>query len=203
MPVETSEDIVLDFSGLFEEPPEKQAPEMPVEPRLDDGEYKTLSEEKKPVEGLQTGVEGQQAITLYLEAKKQREDHQRSLEVYRTYQENIRKSELLQSSILKGVAAGEDVYSLFLQAVKCISLMTSDELFYRQTEADLKAIYGRGLQLKPPLQMELRETEERLQRLIESQKREYGSEDGNRISRAVRAHREKIAELEGMIQRAG
>lgn len=39
--VAIAEDLVLDFSGLFTgEPPEKQAPESPVEPFLGAGEYK-------------------------------------------------------------------------------------------------------------------------------------------------------------------
>ena len=60
--VAIAEDLVLDFSGLFTgEPPEKQAPESPVEPFLGAGEYKTLTEPQKPVDGLTEGLEGQQA----------------------------------------------------------------------------------------------------------------------------------------------
>lgn len=48
--VAIAEDLVLDFSGLFTgEPPEKQAPESPVEPLLGAGEY----ESKSPQNGLQ------------------------------------------------------------------------------------------------------------------------------------------------------
>lgn len=89
--IAVAEDIVLDFAGLFSPiEGEKQAPESPVEPFLGAGEYKTLTEPQKPVDGLTEGLEGQQAKKLYLDAQREREDHQRSLEVYRHYQENIK-----------------------------------------------------------------------------------------------------------------
>ncbi len=176
-------ELALDFSGLFSgEPPEKQAATSPVETFLGAGEYNSLSDSKKPVESRLEGLDGQ-----------------RARDVYKTYQENVKASSQLQTAILKGVAAGEDVYSLFLKAVKAVSLMTSNELFYRQIEADIKAVYGRGLQHKPPLQQELRETEERLQRLQEAAERERGTDSGDRISRAVRAHRQAVDELKNMI----
>lgn len=99
--IAVAEDIVLDFAGLFS-PIEgkKQAPESPVEPLLGAGEYKTITEPQKPVEGLKTGLQGipqkeppEQAKILLLNTQREREDHQRSLEVYRHYQENI-KAEL-------------------------------------------------------------------------------------------------------------
>lgn len=201
--VAIAEDLVLDFSGLFTgEPPEKQATESPVEPFLGAGEYKTLTEPQKPVEGLTEGLEGQKAKKLYLDAQREREDHQRSLEVYRRYQENTKTSEQLQTAILKGLKAGEDVYSLFLQAAKAISLMTSNSLFYSQAEADLIAIYGAGLNYKPPLQHELQDTQERLQRLLEAEKREQPPDSRERIRAAIKAHRAAIERLEDMIAKA-
>lgn len=198
--VAIAEDLVLDFSGLFTgEPPEKQAPESPVEPFLGAGEYKTLTEPQKPVDGLTEGLEGQQAKKLYLDTQREREDRQRSLEVYRTYQENIKTSSQLQTEILKGLKAGEDVYSLFLKAAKAISLMTSNSLFYSQIEADIEAIYGRGLQHKPPLQKALQEAQERLQRLLEAEQREQPPDSRERIRAAIKAHRAAIERLEDMI----
>ena len=113
--VAIAEDLVLDFTGLFAvDMGAKQAPESPVEPLLQAVEYKTLAGAEKPVERLAEGLEGQQAKKLYLDTQREREDHQRSLEVYRAYQENIKTSSQLQTEILKGIKAGEDVYSLFL-----------------------------------------------------------------------------------------
>lgn len=52
----------------------------------------TLTEPQKPVAGLTEGLERQQAKKLFLDTKREREDHKRSLEVYKTYQENIKTS---------------------------------------------------------------------------------------------------------------
>lgn len=203
--IAVAEDIVLDFAGLFSPiEGEKQAPESPTEPLLRAGEYKTktITEPQKPAERLTEGLEGQQAKKLYLDTQREREDRQRSLEVYRTYQENIKTSSQLQTEILKGLKAGEDVYSLFLKAAKAISLMTSNRLFYSQIEADIEAIYGRGLQHKPPLQKELQETQTRLQRLLEAGQRKQPPDNRERIQRAIEAHRATIERLEDMIAKA-
>lgn len=201
--IAVAEDIVLDFAGLFSPiEGEKQAPESPTEPLLRAGEYKTITEPQKPAERLTEGLEGQQAKKLYLDTQREREDRQRSLEVYRAYQENIKASSQLQTEILKGIKAGEDVYSLFLKAAKAISLMTSNKLFYTQIEADTRAIYGAGLNYKPPLQHELQDTQERLQRLLEAEKREQPPDSRERIRAAIKAHRAAIERLEDMIAKA-
>lgn len=155
---------------------------------------------QKPVEGQINGLETQQAVGLYLKTQREREAEQRSLEVYKTYQENIKTSSQLQTDILKGVKAGEDVFSLFLKAAKAVSLMTSNTVFYSQIEADLTAIYGRGLLYKPPLQKELQEAQTRLQRLTEAEKRETETDSRERIKRAIEAHKRTIAELVTMIE---
>lgn len=201
--IAVAEDIVLDFAGLFSPiEGEKQAPESPTEPLLRAGEYKTITEPQKPAERLTEGLEGQQAKKLYLDTQREREDRQRSLEVYRTYQENIKTSSQLQTEILKGLKAGEDVYSLFLKAAKAISLMTSNRLFYSQIEADTRAIYGEGLQEQAPLQCELAEVQKRLTRLKEAQAEELEHDSRERIGRAIQAHEAKIAQLQGKIDRA-
>lgn len=201
--VTTDSGIVLDFAGLFGDSVEQKRPsKTPPETILEGKQYKTITELEKPVETPSEGLEGQQAKKLYLDTQREREDRQRSLEVYRTYQENIKTSSQLQTEILKGLKAGEDVYSLFLKAAKAISLMTSNSLFYSQIEADIEAIYGRGLQHKPPLQKELQDTQERLQRLLEAEQREQPPDSRERIQRAIEAHRATIERLEDMIAKA-
>lgn len=187
---------------------EKQTPESPVEPLLSGGLI-TLPEQEKPVEGFKTGLNGipqedtppEQAKLLLIDAQREREDRQRCFEVYRMYQENIKRSGQLQTEILKGIKAGENVYSLFLKAAKAISLMTSNTVFYNQIEKDTRSIYGRGLNQKPPLQNELQDAQQRLQRLIEAEQRETQPDSRERIRRAITAHREYIAEVKAMIDR--
>lgn len=66
-------------------------------------------------------------------------DHEKALTVYREYQENIRRAGSLKADILKGSKDGEPLEDLLLKAVKCISLMTADDLFAKLIEKDLEA----------------------------------------------------------------
>lgn len=73
----------------------------------------------------------------YSKLDRNREIQEKSLEMYGEYQKNIKLSERIRAKILKGIKAGEDKETLLLEAIKCISLMTSDKVFYIQAEKDL------------------------------------------------------------------
>lgn len=120
-------------------------------------------------------------------------------EVYKTYQNNIKTSGTLQTEILKGLKVGEDIYRLFLKAVKAISLVTSNNVFYTQSEQDIKIIYGIGLQEKVPLQIELKEVEIRLKRLQEALLREDNTDDKGWIETAIKVHKEKIEKISNLM----
>jgi len=175
------------------------APKKPSEKLKGEGEYKTPIEVKKPLETLTEGLEG--INKLQREADRKKQDIDRSLAICREYQQNIKTSSQLQTEILKGARAGEDIYSLFLKAVKAISLMTSNTVFYSQIEGDIRAIYGQGLLEPLPLQMELEGVQERLQKLREAEKREQASDSKERIHRAIQAHENRATELRGMIEK--
>ena len=189
----------LAFADFKREQEKKQAPESPTEPRNASGEYKTIADDKKPLETLVEGLEGIHKLQRQADAKKM--DIDRSLAICKEYQQNIKTSSQLQTEILKGAKAGESVYSLLLKACKAISLMTSNSVFYSQLEGDIRAIYGQGLLDPLPLQIELQETQERLTRLREALNREIEPDAKDRIQRAVKAHEAKIADLESLIQR--
>ena len=189
----------LAFADFKREQEKKQAPESPTEPRKASGEYKTIADDKKPLETLVEGLEGIHKLQRQADTKKM--DIDRSLAICKEYQQNIKTSSQLQTEILKGAKAGESVYSLLLKACKAISLMTSNSVFYSQLEGDIRAIYGQGLLDPLPLQIELQETQERLARLREALNREIEPDAKERIQRAVKAHEAKIADLESLIQR--
>ena len=189
----------LAFTDFKREQEKKQAPESPTEQRKASGEYKTIADDKKPLETLVEGLEGIHKLQRQADAKKM--DIDRSLAICKEYQQNIKTSSQLQTEILKGAKAGESVYSLLLKACKAISLMTSNSVFYSQLEGDIRAIYGQGLLDPLPLQIELQETQERLARLREALNREIEPDAKERIQRAVKAHEAKIADLESLIQR--
>lgn len=197
-----AEDLVLDFSGLFTGGPhENLASKMAPDRFQGQVEYKTTSETQTPAEGLAEGLEREQVETLFLYAQREREDRQRSLEVYKKYQESAKASAHLQRAILNGLENGEDIYSLFLLAAKAVSAATSNNAFYSQVESALMAIYGRGLREKPPLQMELQGARKRLQRLLEAEQMEQMPDSRERIHRAIEAHRKTIEDIEAMMER--
>ena len=183
------------LNGLrFADFQEKQPSKTPTDELLGAEEYKTSAEQEH---ALKRQIEGLGALQRKADQNKAEID--RNLEVYRTYQENIKRSGQLQTDILKGVQAGEDIYSLFLKAAQAISCMTSNKTFYSQVEADLISIYGIGLQQPAPLKLELMDTQKRLDRLREAEQREPNIDS---IKRAITAHQNRIAELEKQIAKA-
>ena len=188
----------LAFMDFKEIPPEKQTSKTPSEPFIEPEKYKTPPKEENALQGQINGLEGIPILQRQADAKKQ--DIDRSLAIYKEYQQNIKTSSQLQNDILKGLKAGEDIYSLFLKATKAISLMTSNSVFYRETEENLKAVYGIGLQEKPPLQMELATVEDRLFHLEEATLWSAGDEL-LRIQKAIQAHEERATEIRKTIEK--
>ena len=179
---------------------EKQAPETPQDGLLTGGEYKTLTDKENAVEGLKTPLEGMGRLQRRAEAEKA--DHERSLRVYREYQDNIKACGQLQTDILKGARAGADPYSLLLKAVEAIAKMTHNSLFYDQVKGDLLTIYGEALLEPVPLAWELEAVEERLGRLQQAVERETAPDSKQRIQAAIKAHRAEAERLRGLINQA-
>ena len=67
---------------------------------------------------------------------------QRAFETYKEYQKNINISCQFTNDITKGIQAGEKPELLLLKAIKCISLMAGNDLFYELNRDNIKKIYG-------------------------------------------------------------
>lgn len=61
-----------------------------------------------------------------------------AFQVYKAHQEAIKKSEILQCEILKGVNSNEDIAELFLKACEIVSLITGTKEFYTQIKRKLE-----------------------------------------------------------------
>lgn len=158
---------------------------------------KSATDEKNGSEGLLGASEGVSLVRL----ERDKEDRAKLREEYSRLQDNIKTSGTLRTEIIKGARAGESITTLFLSAVKCISLMTGDTVFSRQIEDDVRAIYGEGLLEPEPLQLQLHEVEERLGKLQHSLTRAgIAPEDRQRIQNAVQAHQRKREELLGLLK---
>ena len=173
---------------------EKQTAKTPTDELLGAEEYKTSAEQENALKRQLEGLQG-----LQRKADQNKAEKDRNLEVYRTYQENIKRSEQLQTDILKGARAGEDIYSLFLKAVQAISCMTSNKTFYSQLEEDIKTIYGRGLQEPAPLLLEIQQAQTRLDKLREAEQRKTEPDSLQRIRSAIKALVSKLVELKSLI----
>lgn len=146
----------LSFMDFRETPPEKQPLKMPTEttePILEPEGYKTTLETENALKGLTDGLQG--ILILQRKADNNKSEKERALAIYIEYQQNIKTSSQLQTELFKGARDGDDIYSLFLKAVKAISLMTSNSLFYSPLEGDIRAIYGKGLKEAPAIDIEL------------------------------------------------
>ena len=111
--------VELDFSIL-----DKITPESSPEDEQKPGKiyYKLEAEEKQRTELAEAAA--------------------KQLEVFAAHKNAISKAGQLTSDITKGVQTGEKPEILLLKAIKCISLMTGDNLFYEQNKSDLKNTYG-------------------------------------------------------------
>ena len=75
---------------------------------------------------------------LQREADQNQTDRERARAVYAEHQQNKLTVRTLQTELLKGTRAGEDITALYLKAVKALSLLVGDELLYRQIQDDIK-----------------------------------------------------------------
>ncbi len=191
----------LDFTAIRGNLAEKPL-ESPVAAFVELDSKEVPVEHKTPQKSPQRATEGTEtAGRLLAQYRQEKAEHERTLEVYREYQKNIRESGGLRTDILKGAKAGEPPVALLLKAVKCISLMTGDTVFYSQLEGDIKSIYGAGLLEPEPLKIEIQETQERLQRLQKALERDTEPADSKqRIERAIQAHKDRISQLQGLIE---
>ena len=114
-----------------------------------------------------------------------------------------RRSELahanqLQVEIMKGLKSGEPVERLLLKALECIALKDNDTVSYPEAKKTLLAVYGDALGETIPLEIELEEYEERLQRLkkaYEEGKETEPRDTQERVKNAILTHENRIAFL--------
>ncbi len=83
----------------------------------------------------------QPKVKADVQSKPKDKTQDKSQEIYTTYMENMKASKKYQTEILKGIKAGENIYTLFSKAAQAISAMTANKSFYNQVDKDLYTIY--------------------------------------------------------------
>ena len=109
-------------------------------------------------------------------------------------------SEQGRSAILKGLAAGADIYALFAIACDTISKATGDAVFCAQAGEYVRDIYGKALGEKPPLRAELDAVEGRAERIKAYMERpDVDQRERDNARRALDAHRREAEKLRQQI----
>ena len=113
-------------------------------------------------------------------------------------QENKRKRAAadLQISVLKGLKAGENIYSLFLKAYKANSLLRGCDAEYIQAEQYIKTVYGQALNEQGAAELIIREIKTRLERLQATYKTVNNSNDRRLLENAIKSHTEELQRLQ-------
>lgn len=182
---------------FIEEKREKQPSNLAVEPFKEGKAYKYTSKNSNAIESDITPLEGNRLLQLQANRKKQEIERKNAEKQLK--EGNYLKSSTLQAEIIKGVLAGEDIYTLFLKAIDTIELLTNTTAFSNQVKEDIKAIYGRGLNIVEPLQIEMKEAERRLIALNRALSKEEEGNTKKRIKRAIEAHKSLIDDLQRRI----
>lgn len=138
---------------------------------------------------------------LQRQADNAQSDRERAAAAYKRYQENIAAAGQLTTDIVKGLNAGQDIYTLFLSAVKAIACMTNDNVIYDHAADTLRQIYGVALGEYRPLQIEYEDAAARLEKLREAELWSKGTER-QRIANAIKWHEQYIAELQEKIDKS-
>lgn len=171
---------------------------QPSEDVFKENEYKSTPITENALQGKLEGLRG--VSTLQRQANTIKQERERAIAIYKEYQKNVKLFGQLQTDILKGAKRGENIYRLFLKAVQAIGLMTSNTAFYNQLNDDIRIIYGAGLLEPKPLELELEEVQERLQRLREISQRNTEQADSlQRIERAIQEHEDRARQLTALI----
>lgn len=148
-----------------------------------------------PVAEASTPAQG--AGKLQRIADKAQGDKEAAAEVYKQHQTATIRAGQLVTEIRKGILSGHSVYDLLLKAIKAIELSTGESGLAAQAEADIIAVYGYALGERQPLQMELANVENRLQKLSAA----AAAADAAAAERIRRAIREHERERDSIIKR--
>lgn len=123
-------------------------------------------------------------------------------EITQERQSEIAHANQLQVEVMKGLQCGEPVERLLLKALESMALKENDTVSYPEAKKTLIAVYGDALGQPVPLQIELEEFEERLERLrkaYEEGKETEPKDTQERVKNAILAHENRIALLKKRI----
>lgn len=72
------------------------------------------------------------ALGLAIKTGNMQDEYRQAAAVYKVYQDNIHKAQIMKSEILLGAKKGEDLKDLLLLASQCIGCLTGDDTVFAQ-----------------------------------------------------------------------
>lgn len=117
------------FKGVYswEEDSTEDAPGDEIRPLTAPGEEIDAQDVTGANTGYKEPVDYEQIAFMRLE--REQSAIERAKAIYNEYQESIKRSEDLRTTIARGARDGEEAETLLLQAVECIALLTGDQAF--------------------------------------------------------------------------
>ncbi|BAL84227.1 hypothetical protein SELR_25190 [Selenomonas ruminantium subsp. lactilytica TAM6421] len=105
--------------------------------------------------------------------------------------------------IVNMIHSGESPFDIIYHIAKRLETASGEPGYAKYVEEQIRAVYGFALQHVKPMQDELRDVEERLERIKKSYENpEFTEEEHIRIGFAIERHKKNIERLKIMIQKA-
>lgn len=125
------------------------------------------------------------------------------LETHKRLADATKAAEQGKTAILKGIRAGENIYSLLTTACQVIAAATGDPSFKDQATREIRAIYGWACREIPPLQTELEAVRDRTRRIKRYLEQTEGipPQEQRILLQALREHQETARQLEDMLKK--
>lgn len=162
-------------------------------PTSEDNSSAQPSTPKEKENQPQGKYEGESGIS-FNKLNQLKQTNEKTAELYRQEQENIKKAGGLIPEITKGILAAENPLALLLKAINCIGLMTGNSVIYSQCLTDIKTVYGIGLHDPQAVEIELQETDSRLAKLWAAINSATPEEQKN-LERAIKEYEQRIEYL--------
>lgn len=157
----------------------------------------------KTLTGPNKAVQGHNEEAALTPRKERQRDALRAKAIYKEYGEAIRESDQIRAEIMQGLKQGTAPEILLLKAMKCISVITGDRLFYEQGKSYIQTVNGGALLHPEPLRMELEEATQRLTKLeAAAGSDQIPPEAAERINNAIAAHKRRIEYISRLLEEA-
>lgn len=191
-----AKEIKLNFNGVF-----RKGAEKPVDKRSTADNMGSSAVAENATDGKieQNKSTSDKVVPLYRETERRKQDHERSLTIYKSYQENILRSSTLTTQITKGMEAGDDIHSLYLKSIEVIALLTNDNAIRESARGYMRTLYGIGSERERPLQRELEAVNKQIFYMEEALLWETEQADIERLTKAIKTHKLRAEALEKRI----